>query len=377
MASLAVTILLSSSTEAVSSLAVTRLATKRCCVEAGLCIPHDITLKRSQTVGDRDGQGVMAYIFGYLTLSLKVHQNLVKKLLNNNHIGRLQNGVFTGLKELRYLRQDLAELSGASRRNRGPCFRIQALVELPGVSRRHRGPCFRTQALVELPGVSKRNRGPCFMRQALNTGFGRTTWGFKEEQRALFQETGFGRTTWGFKEEQRALFQNTGFGRTTWGFKEEQRAWFRETGFGHAIVEQRKHRILLFALAILLCTNYTNGFGIGKVEFRGSELTFAWRESGLTFTGGGGKPQCIQPGSNPDLPIIDSLVQHDSSATCGLSNNAVDALYTQGTADMKLGRFSTRVFLVAWLASLPLKQRLISGEFPPCSIAHDSLHRLP
>nr|CAD7459210.1 unnamed protein product [Timema tahoe] len=37
-------------------------------------------------------------------------RSLLSVLLNNNHIGRLQNGVFTGLKELRYLLQQLGDV---------------------------------------------------------------------------------------------------------------------------------------------------------------------------------------------------------------------------------------------------------------------------
>ncbi|CAG2058715.1 unnamed protein product, partial [Timema podura] len=43
------------------------------------------------------------------------------------------------------------------------------------------------------------------------------------------------------------------------------------------------YRVLLLVQVIRLSTNYTNGLGIRKVEFRGSEPAFAWRESGKTF----------------------------------------------------------------------------------------------
>nr|CAD7454789.1 unnamed protein product [Timema tahoe] len=43
------------------------------------------------------------------------------------------------------------------------------------------------------------------------------------------------------------------------------------------------HRVLLPVQAIRLSTKYTNGLGIGNVEFRGSEPAFAWRESGEPF----------------------------------------------------------------------------------------------
>nr|CAD7605878.1 unnamed protein product [Timema genevievae] len=43
------------------------------------------------------------------------------------------------------------------------------------------------------------------------------------------------------------------------------------------------HRVLLPVQVIRLSNNYANGLGIGKVEFRGSEPAFAWRESGKPF----------------------------------------------------------------------------------------------
>nr|CAD7439562.1 unnamed protein product [Timema bartmani] len=43
------------------------------------------------------------------------------------------------------------------------------------------------------------------------------------------------------------------------------------------------HRVLLPVRVIRLSTNYANGLGIGRVEFRGSEPAFAWRESGKPF----------------------------------------------------------------------------------------------
>nr|CAD7452302.1 unnamed protein product [Timema tahoe] len=43
------------------------------------------------------------------------------------------------------------------------------------------------------------------------------------------------------------------------------------------------HRVLLPVRFIRLSTNYTNGLGIGKVEFRGSEPAFSWSESGKPF----------------------------------------------------------------------------------------------
>nr|CAD7589004.1 unnamed protein product [Timema genevievae] len=49
-----------------------------------------------------------------------------------------------------------------------------------------------------------------------------------------------------------------------------------------------------------------------KVEFRGSVPAFAWRESGRPFSG---KISTPDRDSNPYLPVIGSLVQHDSDAS--------------------------------------------------------------
>nr|CAD7606119.1 unnamed protein product [Timema genevievae] len=60
---------------------------------------------------------------------------------------------------------------------------------------------------------------------------------------------------------------------------------------------------------------------LGKVEFRGSEPAFAWRESGRSF---GGKPPPSSPDrdSNLDLPVLGGLAQHETSA---LANYATEA----------------------------------------------------
>ncbi|CAG2054956.1 unnamed protein product [Timema podura] len=41
---------------------------------------------------------------------------------------------------------------------------------------------------------------------------------------------------------------------------------------------ERFHRVLLPVWVIRLSTNYANGLGIGKFEFKGSEPAFAWKE---------------------------------------------------------------------------------------------------
>nr|CAD7462911.1 unnamed protein product [Timema tahoe] len=48
-------------------------------------------------------------------------------------------------------------------------------------------------------------------------------------------------------------------------------------------LSQEMHHVLLPVRVIRLSTNYTNGLGIGKVEFRGSEPAFASRESGKPY----------------------------------------------------------------------------------------------
>nr|CAD7442576.1 unnamed protein product [Timema bartmani] len=48
-------------------------------------------------------------------------------------------------------------------------------------------------------------------------------------------------------------------------------------------ISTETHRVLLPVRVIRLSTNYANGLGIGKVEFRGREPAFAWMESGKPF----------------------------------------------------------------------------------------------
>ncbi|CAG2053056.1 unnamed protein product [Timema podura] len=61
-----------------------------------------------------------------------------------------------------------------------------------------------------------------------------------------------------------------------------------------------RHRVLLPVRVIRLSTNYTNGLGIGKVEFRGSEPAFAWRLSGKPFRKN--HPQFTRPRFEPRSP---------------------------------------------------------------------------
>nr|CAD7441901.1 unnamed protein product [Timema bartmani] len=71
----------------------------------------------------------------------------------------------------------------------------------------------------------------------------------------------------------------------------------------------RAHHVLLTARVIRLSTNYANGLGIGKVEYRGSEPAFAWRESGKPFRKT--TPSSPDRDMNLDLPVLGSRAQHD------------------------------------------------------------------
>nr|CAD7398562.1 unnamed protein product [Timema cristinae] len=73
-----------------------------------------------------------------------------------------------------------------------------------------------------------------------------------------------------------------------------------------------QHSVVLPIRIIRLRTNYANGLGIGKVEFRGCEPSFAGREGGNLL----GEDTSSSPhqDSNLDLPVLDSLAQHDTSA---------------------------------------------------------------
>nr|CAD7449207.1 unnamed protein product [Timema bartmani] len=69
------------------------------------------------------------------------------------------------------------------------------------------------------------------------------------------------------------------------------------------------HRVFLPVRVIRLSTSYTNGLGIGKIEFRRSEPAFAWRESGKPFRKN--HPSSPDRDSNLNFPVLGSLAQHD------------------------------------------------------------------
>nr|CAD7596950.1 unnamed protein product [Timema genevievae] len=79
--------------------------------------------------------------------------------------------------------------------------------------------------------------------------------------------------------------------------------------FKTALLVKSDHHVLLPVRVVHLSTNYTNVLGIGKVEFRGSEPAFAWRESGKPFRNP--TPSSPNQDSNLDLPILGGLAQHD------------------------------------------------------------------
>nr|CAD7592281.1 unnamed protein product [Timema genevievae] len=70
------------------------------------------------------------------------------------------------------------------------------------------------------------------------------------------------------------------------------------------------HHALLPVQAIHLNTIYTIGLGIGKVEYRGIESAFAWKESGKPFR----ETTPSSRDSNLNLPVLGSPAQHKTSA---------------------------------------------------------------
>nr|CAD7569110.1 unnamed protein product [Timema californicum] len=68
--------------------------------------------------------------------------------------------------------------------------------------------------------------------------------------------------------------------------------------------------------------------GIGKVEYRGSELTFVWRESGKPFRKS--TPSSSERDSSLQFPIFSSLAQHDTTA---LANYATETAMSAAPLD--------------------------------------------
>nr|CAD7444047.1 unnamed protein product [Timema bartmani] len=86
-----------------------------------------------------------------------------------------------------------------------------------------------------------------------------------------------------------------------------------------------EHHVLLPIRAIRLKTNYANGLGIGKVEYKGSETTFAWRKSGKTFRKN--TPSSPERDSNLDRPVLGSLAQQETSALANYATKGVKELF--------------------------------------------------
>ncbi|CAG2062957.1 unnamed protein product [Timema podura] len=66
---------------------------------------------------------------------------------------------------------------------------------------------------------------------------------------------------------------------------------------------------------------YRKLLGFGKVEFRGSEPIFVWRESGEPFREN--HPISPDRDSNLDLPILDSPAKHETSTLANYATEAV------------------------------------------------------
>nr|CAD7410455.1 unnamed protein product [Timema cristinae] len=64
--------------------------------------------------------------------------------------------------------------------------------------------------------------------------------------------------------------------------------------------------------------------GISKAQFRENAPAFAWREHVKPFRK---KSQCTRPGSNPDLLVFGSLVQHESSALDLVSTEVYECFF--------------------------------------------------
>nr|CAD7264980.1 unnamed protein product [Timema shepardi] len=94
-------------------------------------------------------------------------------------------------------------------------------------------------------------------------------------------------------------------------------------------VTDKPNKTTVYDYPFGLSTNYANGLGIGKVEFRGIELAFVRRESGKPFRRT--TPSSPDRNSNLDLPVLGSLSQHDTSALASYATEAdrADVTYTR------------------------------------------------
>nr|CAD7454101.1 unnamed protein product [Timema tahoe] len=105
---------------------------------------------------------------------------------------------------------------------------------------------------------------------------------------------------------------------------------------------------------IRLSTSYTNGLGIGEVEFRGSEPAFAWRESGKSFRKN--HPQFIRTSISPSsvvwLNTTGALVNYATEAGLKLSKREV----------------TLPVLVATWVRTLDRRVRVLGYTVMPKSL---------
>nr|CAD7586972.1 unnamed protein product [Timema genevievae] len=94
-----------------------------------------------------------------------------------------------------------------------------------------------------------------------------------------------------------------------------------------AVQSITNHRVLLTVRVIRLSTNYVNGLGIRKVEYRGSEPEFAWRESGKQFMKN--HPPVHPTGIRTSISASSAVWLTTTSA---LANYATEAVQEQDSA---------------------------------------------
>nr|CAD7590366.1 unnamed protein product [Timema genevievae] len=83
-----------------------------------------------------------------------------------------------------------------------------------------------------------------------------------------------------------------------------------------------EHHVLLPVQGLCLSTNYANGLGMGKVEYKGSEPSFSWRESRKPFRKSHpSSPIEIRASISPSSAI--NLAQHETSALANYANETM------------------------------------------------------
>nr|CAD7452722.1 unnamed protein product [Timema tahoe] len=127
-----------------------------------------------------------------------------------------------------------------------------------------------------------------------------------------------------------------------------------------------KHRVLLPVRVIRLSTNYANGLGIGKVEFRGGEPAFAWREIGKSFRE---KPPPVHPTEIRTSISPSSAVELNT--TSALANYAPEAsrYFINGQYLSKLSEIlmdgGRIIFLATFTVTRPKRRRIRNEELQP------------